>query len=627
MQPNYISLNKIFGPQGRYVVPLFQRPYVWKQDSQWEPLWEDVKGLSERVLAAGPSKPISGHFLGTAVLEQTATQTGTVPCREVIDGQQRLTTLQILLHATQHAMEAALASREWDEAPAKKLSVSARQISLLTNNPAFGDDEEKYKVWPTNDDRAAFIEVLDSTGPGGLTGKVSLMAQAYRYFFKEAEGWIGAGEAVPRCEALANALGNHLRLIVLDLDDSDEPQAIFETLNAHGTPLLPADLVKNRLLWEATRQELALKHLYESYWRPFDSDTGFWRALVGTGHAARPRIDVFLQSWLTGRTLDPVPVKHLYQRFLGYVATLANASDGGKLPVENLLADISSDARNYRFLASPTGCTRFADFVRRLTRLDIVVFDPLLLALMRRAASSPEDLDNVAKILESYLVRRTVCSAQTRGYGTLALKLLAGVEAAPPSLPAAPIIQDLLLSEQGGTLGWPDDDQFWAFWSERQFYGNLKRDRVLMVLQAIEQHYQLSGKLAEPVVSYDFSKLQVEHILPQSWEAEWSPPKAPLTHEQRQLKLHGIGNLTLVSGPLNAKLSNAAWTYPADNDGVVSKGKRDAVDEFSFLSLNKRLVSSYPDSWDERGMLARAAELYQVAIKLWPGPADMAVQR
>ena len=131
---------------------------------------------------------------------------------------------------------------------------------------------------------------------------------------------------------------------MLDLDANDEPQAIFETLNAHGTPLLPADLIKNWLLWEATRQSLATDKLYVTHWQPFDRDSAHWRAKIGVGHAARARVDTFLQNWLTRHVLEPISAKHLYDRFLHFVKDGGKRRDDGKLDVDALMADIADDA-------------------------------------------------------------------------------------------------------------------------------------------------------------------------------------------------------------------------------------------------------------------------------------------
>ena len=104
MQPTYISIAQLFGSQTRHTVPLFQRPYVWNQEDQWEPLWEDIAGLLERIELRQDDAQVASHFLGTIVLEQAPNRTGSLPRREVIDGQQRLTTLQIILKAAEHAL-------------------------------------------------------------------------------------------------------------------------------------------------------------------------------------------------------------------------------------------------------------------------------------------------------------------------------------------------------------------------------------------------------------------------------------------------------------------------------------------------------------------------------------------
>ena len=104
MQPNYIEIARLFSNNERFTVPLFQRPYVWTREAQWEPLWDDVLGVLHRLEARQGDAPVASHFLGTIVLEQKPTSTGSLTRREVIDGQQRLTTLQILLKATEHAI-------------------------------------------------------------------------------------------------------------------------------------------------------------------------------------------------------------------------------------------------------------------------------------------------------------------------------------------------------------------------------------------------------------------------------------------------------------------------------------------------------------------------------------------
>jgi hypothetical protein len=614
MQPRYLSLLQVFGAPARYTVPLFQRPYVWDQEEQWDPLWEDVRDLVERTLSAGAGKPVAGHFLGTVVLEQMMTNTGTIACREIIDGQQRLTTLQILLKAAEHVLTDANAEADEkaDETSAKELRVAAQQIAILTANTAYADAEEKYKVWPTNDDRVAFRTIMDANTLNEASDQGERIIQAYHYFRKVARDWVRATPQVAsRARALSSALQNHVWLIVLDLEDIDEPQAIFETLNAHGTPLLPADLIKNWLLWEASRRGLKnTDELYRRWWRAFDHDQAYWRAKVGTGHAARPRVDTFLQNWLTRRTRDSIPAKHLYNKFRQY------GSSEGAPNVSSIMADIHHHASWYREIEFPTGSTRFHVFLRRLSQIGIVVFYPVLLALMGRPGSDNSDRDAAATALESYLVRRIVCWEDTRAYNEVMLNILSAIENLDAEKPAAPTVIDVLAKQSSQKYSWPDNNKFRTAWLSNKFYQSYRRTRVLMILQSLEEYYQKEGDKGEPIVSFNFSGLEIEHIMPQEWEKNW-PLDAEVSKIDRDRRLHGIGNLTLVTGKLNPALSNAAWL--ALNE---KKGKRNALDEHSKLQLNARLVKRWQEDWSESTIDDRASALYEAARKIWPLPED-----
>jgi len=256
-----------------------------------------------------------------------------MPQRQIIDGQQRLTTLQILLKAAEHALTHAR-SRVMSEDGDRSLELAAGQVGQLARNAYAQEAEEAYKVWPTNDDRTSYKEVMDSDAEKP-TRASSRMADAYAFFRSSVDEWLKIGSTGKRGLALSSALKDHLRLIVLDLDETDEPQAIFETLNAHGTPLLPADLTKNWLLWQAGKQQLDADELYSTYWSQFDRGQEYWRKEIGKGHAARPRVDLFLQSWLTAVIADAVSVKHLYERFLAYANKRACAQADGQLDIGN----------------------------------------------------------------------------------------------------------------------------------------------------------------------------------------------------------------------------------------------------------------------------------------------------
>ena len=152
-------------------------------------------------------------------------------------------------------------------------------------------------------------------------------------------------------------------------------------------------------------------------------------------------------------------------------------------------------------------------------------------------------------------------------------------------------------------------------WLRRQFYNSLRRDRVVMLLQAIEEHYQSENVKGEPIIHFDYSKLQVEHIMPQKWNEHWSVD-GEAAIRLRDSKVDTIGNLTLVSEKLNPSLSNASWL------GVEPKfeGKKAGLAQHSLLRLNSHLVSKYPDVWDEACIDLRADALLAAAKMIWPAP-------
>jgi len=373
--------------------------------------------------------------------------------------------------------------------------------------------------------------------------------------------------------------------------------------------------MKNWILWEATKQKLPVPALYEEYWRPFDKDANHWREKIGVGHAARPRIDTFFQNWLTRHTKKAVSPKHIYDGFIRYMAATAPRGEGATADIHAVLGDIRDDAVRFREIQAPTGATRFDDFLRRLDRLDVVVFYPFILAVMGREGTDALDRDRIARALESYLVRRMICNLQTRGYGALALDLLDVLAAVPVSEPAAPAIINALDQPAQSAMQWPDDALFKHEFTTRRFYGSLRKDRVLMILQAIEERHQKLATKSEPVLKFDFAKLTIEHILPQTWQSHWPLSEGVASYE-RDIMLHGVGNLTLVSDKLNPSLSNAPWLPTSES----KNSKRFALDQHSRLELNARLVRDHPDRWDEACMKRRAAELFDVARAVWPLP-------
>lgn len=317
MEAGKHTIRQLFQRDVRYVIPTFQRPYVWQQETQWEPLWDDVRNIAERyaeVLVevegnqAEAEKQTGTHFLGAIVLQQISTATVEIERRDVIDGQQRMTTIQLLLDAAQEVIE--LAGFRQD---AKRLQ------KLVLNDEDFAVGDTRFKLWPTSGDRDAFRATM-TNGHATQDFENSLVVQAHEFFSLQIKEWLDNAESEERkkrSEALAITLMGLLELVVIDLRTGDDAYVIFETLNARGTPLLASDLVKNFVLQTASSNGLNPDEVYAKYWRLFEDE--WWRQEISQGRIFRPRTDIFLNYWLIARKQDEVPSHKIFPVFRDYV--------------------------------------------------------------------------------------------------------------------------------------------------------------------------------------------------------------------------------------------------------------------------------------------------------------------
>ena len=275
------------------------------------------------------------------------------------------------------------------------------------------------------------------------------------------------------------------------------------------------------------------------------------------------------------------------------------------------MSDVAESAKLYREIDAPPEDSQIHCCLRRLNRLDFVVFRPAVMALLERAESGQADKLASITALESYLVRRIVCGAQTRGYGTFAIELIKVVVAGAPEEPIAPKFIQALMDGGGAGGEWPTDESFGHNWRTKRFYGWFRRDRVMMMLQALEEHFQRQQVKSEPLLKFDYSQLTIEHIMPQSWAQHWPLPEGG--HVQlREDAIQNIGNLTLVSGKLNPSLSNSPWV------SETGTAKRTELAKHTKLELNKLLLASNPQQWDESAIAVRAEFLFAAACDLWP---------
>jgi hypothetical protein len=603
MKADSITVQDFFHAERRHLVPLYQRPYVWKQAEQWEPLWDDLRLLAERALE---NKKVRPHFLGAVVLEQIKTGIREVPARLVIDGQQRLTTLQVLMGALRE-----LCAELQDDDLRRRLE------RLTRNEDADPASEQRFKVWPTNLDRAAYSRLMGTDPSQSVQVRLEaaakdavgegLIVKAFGYFAEAIRAWLhedGGEKASARAGALVDVIRQSLQLVVIDLGDDDEAQVIFETLNARGTPLLPADLVKNYLFQSAAMEVVDLDQVYAKHWESFDKRAEYWRKPVKQGRFFRPQIDLFLQHYLTLLARDQVSATHLFSEFKEFVATRPEWN------AERHLQAIHRYATVYERFSTLTPDSRQGVFFYRLGVLETTTLIPFLLGLFERF-QAPEDAphtDAIVADLESFLVRRMVCRLTTKNYNKFFLSLVEPIDEASSAGEAAASVRRVLLEQDAESTLWPKDSAFTVAWLELPAYRLLTRARLRMILEAIEA--QIRTDLTEAISLQ--GKLTVEHLMPQAWEPHWPLPPhtdvASATTERNQW-VHRFGNLTLLTKKLNPSISNSGWTI-----------KHPKIMGNSALALNRALREN--TRWDEETIERRNLTLLEVALRIWPRPTS-----
>jgi uncharacterized protein with ParB-like and HNH nuclease domain len=620
MDVHKTSLLTVFDAKQRLEVPLFQRQYVWTEDRHWTPLWEDIARKFTEALEGRKDAP--HHFLGAMVLDQVHTPTGHVVVRQVIDGQQRLTTLQIFIAAYRDFCRFVGCAELADECGK----------FLLNTGMMSNADVDRFKVWPTQLDRKQFADVVGAGSYEELVRVYPLvrrkyarkpeprprMVEAYLFFFQQLRlFFVGAENESPlaaevaigtRLDECFQTLRSALMVVVIDLQRGDDPQVIFETLNARGEPLLPADLLRNYIFFRANRDGLDTERVYATYWSKFDDE--FWREEVKQGRLSRPRSDLFMQHFLASRQAQDIPIKHLYVEYRHWLETqkpFANVTDE--------LAALARQRDHFRRIISPEPDDVVFGISTFLEAFDIRTAYPLLLALFEKGLGD-SDWPEVSQVLESFLLRRAVCGLTTANYNRIFLNLTRSVVGDGYSVEK---LTRVLRSLTGDSGIWPDDAAFREAWLTEPLYETMTNPRLCHILARINQTF-MSSKAERLHLG---GPLTIEHVMPRSWTKNWPLSDGSkgidvveslelpdddvrvVASRQRDQALDRIGNLTLLTSSLNTAQSNLGW-----------KQKRPELMKHSLLPINQMLATS--DRWDEAAISERANDLFSRALKIWP---------
>lgn len=628
MDSRTFTVEQIYQDRRQYRVPFYQRAYVWNKEDQWGRLWEDIRDKAEGRLLG--NKPVP-HFMGAVVLEpQKKAGLLGVERHHIIDGQQRLTTLQYVLTSLVHALRSVKQDR----------LLPLIEGCLTNMNPQTMEDAavERFKLWPTFRDRkqyelamtAATGEELmarfpDSYTQSGYLRKIGIRhppaLEAIVYFWDAMVEWIQKtveGDVSTRSEALASAILSDLSIVCISLSEDDDAQVIFETLNGHGAELHATDLIRNFIFMRAGTDA---DELYSNLWAQFEAP--LWSEMQSRGRLNRPRLEWFVQTAIQAQTGDEIDVGRLYagyKRLVDGTPSLRQAAD--QLGMLNRYAD------HYKGLVLGAGGTPIAAFGKRIGVWDA---SPTHALAVRIAASdlSAEEQEQIFQYIESYLVRRAVCGLPRKNYNKVFAQQLKRVMEGHLSSDS---LRTALSALSGEASRWPSDDEFKKQWIVGKMYpGRLDAAKLRSVFHRLET--ALRSERSEERVPLDLDALDIDHVMPQSWYAHWPlADKSLATAEQanaaglkkltgetldpraeaillRQEAIYWLGNLTVVHYGVNRGLQNSNF-----------EAKRQALFEHSNLHLNRQLMQ-HP-AWDEATIAARGEALAKMALQIWPGPAE-----
>jgi uncharacterized protein with ParB-like and HNH nuclease domain/alkylated DNA nucleotide flippase Atl1 len=546
----------------QFRVPLWQRQYTWRM-ADHRLLWRDILEQYARA-TDGAAANQSGHFLGSIVLSPAPFAASGVASYLIVDGQQRLTTLMLLLCAIRDAA-----------AKADPQAIERYDELYLINK--FQQGAARFRLVPTQADRVSFYACITRSGNAGGQDTIG---QAYRFFRSHVE-LLGPDDEPLDLHRLAATVVE--RLVVVDITTSpgDNAHRIFQSLNATGVNLTQADLLRNLIFMLLPTRAGTV---YDEVWRPMERLIGFDN-LEGLA-----RVD------LQRRGID-VAVDDVFRRHQDRLENMP----GGEAAIDEAVRDLALRASHYKRLIDPSaeGDQEIRAGLSRLRRWGAQTSYPVLMAaydLYERGLLPIDGLREVVSYIESFLVRRQLAGVPTNTLNRLFVQFV-GQLPHDTTFPQA-LRQELSRQRRY----WPGDEQLREAIRTRQFYFSGRGPQRKLILERLEESYGHPER-----IDFENTDLTIEHILPQALSEEWREHLTSLGQDPddvHQILVHTLGNLTLTA--FNGQLSNNPFE------------RKRQIYSASHLELNRTLTDQ--DAWGHDQILARADELADHAITIWPSP-------
>lgn len=547
MKANETNLQEIIEGSKQYIIPMFQRTYSWDQ-KQWLILWEDLIELVEE------EHQYDNHFIGSIVsIPVNAIPTG-VQQFLVIDGQQRLTTLLILLSAVRDKAE---------EDGLVELSAEINETMLVNR---FKKGEEYFKLLPTQVDKEIFKKIIkkEITEADAASGLVKCY-----YYFKSK-----LNDLTLDVEQLKNGILQNLSIVSIVLSPDDNPYLVFESLNAKGQPLTEADLIRNYLFMRIDPSEQ--EEMYKSYWLPMQTNLD-------------DSLTEFIRHFLIGVNLN-VKKKDVYVK-------LKQQAD--KMNVIDYLKELAVFATYYDKLLHPEKETneKIRYYLKRIQQFEARTAFPFLLYTYRDydfKKYSLEQFIEILSIIDNFIVRRYVCNIESKPLNKMFGSLYNQLK---------PYSEEDSIRELKAFLqvrGYPKDTEVLHELKHSSLYGGGdKREKCKFILSVLEENYGHKEKV-------DLTKATIEHIMPQTLTESWEAELGSNFEEVHEKYLHVIGNLTL-SG-YNSELSNESFStkkkYYSKSNFELNKDlvKYNTWDEQAITDRTEKLYEKFILAWPYFGL-------------------------
>lgn len=566
LQAGETTLNKLLNTSRQFIVPIFQRNYSW-QKRQYEQLWFDI-------LRASKFKEKQNHFIGSIVYIDMGTPAGRPQQLLLIDGQQRLTTISILLCAIKDYVQ--------------KFNLETKLINLakIKNQFLYNSDEideDRYKLLLNVQDNETYIKLIDNT-IFTVNKPATNIIKCYEFFYERIEDFIKQHGQID--EIYAGIF--KLSLVSISLDkDSDNPQMIFESMNSTGKDLSQTDLLRNYLLMDLTPEKQT--RLYKTYWKPMEELFGedIYKNDVN-------KFDYFIRDFLILKsdTGYICKINNVYENFKRYY--LDNNCE--KFAV---LKDLFTYAKYYACIdLLQENDDELKLYWQEFKKLDSHVVYPFLLKLYDDYSCQiliKEDFKKILQVVISYLWRRAICEIPTNSLSKTFATLYQAVDKEDY---VNSVIKAFVF--KSSYKRFPSDYEVREKLQTKDIYHFRLRKYLL---EALENYYH-----KEPI-DLNTANYTIEHIMPQNIEHNllWQQMLGEDWQEVHSLYLHTLGNLTITG--YNAEMSNKSFWEKVNGESGF---------KHSHLKLNESIALC--DVWNKKAIQRRTNILTDIILKIWKYP-------